>query len=114
VIVSIPEIDVEALTQLHGAGAVIIDVREPDEYRDAHVVGARLIPLGEVTERVDEIPDDQPVYVVCMSGGRSARAVEWLIGQGIDATNVVGGTKAWLEAGKPAIPGDEPGSVRAG
>ena len=111
---SVPEIDVEALAAAHAEGAVIIDVREPDEYREVHAVGARLIPLGEVPERVAEVPDDEPVYVICRSGARSARAVEWLIGQGIDAANVVGGTLAWVEAGKPVLAGDAPGSVTAG
>jgi rhodanese-related sulfurtransferase len=108
VTVSIPEIDVETLAGLHGDGAVIIDVRETHEYTEAHVPGARLIPLGQIVERVEEIPDDGPVYVICQSGGRSARAVEWLLGQGVDATNVVGGTMAWLEAGQPAVTGLEP------
>ena len=108
---SVPEIDVQTLTPLHAEGAVIIDVRQPDEYREAHVVGAVLIPLGEVTERTEEIPDDQPVYVICRSGARSAKAVEWLLGQGYDATNVAGGTLAWLELGSPALTGDEPGSL---
>ena len=75
------------------------------------MVGARLIPLGEVTERTEEIPDDQPVYVICRSGARSARAVEWLIGQGYDAANVAGGTLAWVELGSPTLAGDEPGSL---
>ncbi len=108
---SVPEIDVQALTPRHAEGAVIIDVREPDEYREAHVVGSVLIPMGEVAERVDEIPDDQPVYVICRSGARSGRAVEWLIRQGYDATNVSGGILAWLELGNPAVTGDEAGSL---
>ena len=111
---SVPEIDVVTLAHLHAEGAVIIDVREPDEYREAHVAGAVLIPLGEITERIEEIPDDQPVFVICRSGARSGRAAEWLIGQGLDATNVAGGTLAWIDAGQPVLTGDEPGSVQAG
>jgi rhodanese-related sulfurtransferase len=107
--VSVPEIDVDALAELQAGGATIIDVREPDEYDEAHVAGARLIPLGDVPERVDEIPDDGPVYVICKSGARSGRAAEWLIGQGIDATNVAGGTMAWIDTGRPIVTGGEPG-----
>ena len=79
---SVPEIDVEALAELHAAGATIVDVRQPDEYEEAHVPGAVLIPLGEVQERVDEIPADGPVYVICSSGARSMRASEWLVDPG--------------------------------
>ncbi len=105
---SVPEIDVETLAGLQTAGAVIIDVREVDEYEDGHVAGAVLIPLGEVTERVDEVPTDGRVYVICKSGGRSARATEWLITQGLDATNVAGGTLAWIDAGRSVVLGGEP------
>ena len=58
-----------------------------------------LIPLGEVPERVDEIPADGPVYVICRTGARSMRAAEFLVAQGFDATNVAGGTMAWIDAG---------------
>ena len=111
---SVPEIDVMVLIDLHGQGATIIDVREVHEYTEAHVPGARLIPLGEVTERVTEVPADEPVYVICRSGARSARAAEWLISQGIDATNVAGGTLAWIEAGHPVHAGEEPGHSGGG
>jgi rhodanese-related sulfurtransferase len=52
-----------------------------------------------VPGRIGEIPADRPVYVICRSGGRSAKAVEHLRSQGIDAVNVTGGTLAWIEAG---------------
>ena len=106
---SVPEIDVEALAELHAAGATIVDVRQPDEYEEAHVAGAILIPLGEVQERVAEIPADGPVYVICKSGGRSMRASEWLVTQDIDATNIAGGTMAWIESGRPVVTGGAPG-----
>ena len=105
---SVPEIDVDALEALQAAGAPIIDVREVDEYEDGHVSGAVLIPLGDVTERIDEVPDDKPVYVICKSGARSLRAAEYFIGQGIDATNVAGGTMAWIDSGRPVVLGGEP------
>jgi rhodanese-related sulfurtransferase len=106
---SVPEIDVEALAELHAAGATIVDVREPDEYDEAHVPGAILIPLGEVQERVAEIPADGPVYVICRSGARSMRASEWLVTQDIDATNIAGGTLAWIDSGRPVVTGGAPG-----
>ncbi len=106
---SVSEIDVDALAELHAAGATIVDVRQPDEYEEAHVPGAILIPLGEVQDRVAEIPADGPVYVICKSGARSMRASEWLVTQDIDATNVAGGTMAWIQSGRPVVTGGAPG-----
>lgn len=97
----IPTIDIGTLSEALDAGAPVFDVREPDEYQDAHVPGARLVPLAEVPDRAGEFPDDREVYVICKSGGRSARAVELLRDRGVDAVNVAGGTSAWIEAGFP-------------
>jgi rhodanese-related sulfurtransferase len=83
----------------------IIDVRETDEYTLGHVPGAKLIPLGELVGRTNEIPTDVPVYVVCHSGMRSARATDFLAEAGIDAINVTGGTAAWQQAGLPTTSG---------
>lgn len=101
----IPAIDIPALQRALHDGAPVIDVRRHDEYETSHVPGVRLIPLDEVPERVDEIPDDQTVYVICRSGARSGRAVEFLRTRGIDAVNVSGGTMAWVEAGNPVETG---------
>ncbi len=106
----IPEIDVIELAARREAGAPLIDVREADEYRDAHVVGAHHIPLGEVVDRISEVPIDGTVYVICARGGRSAKAVEHYRSQGIDAVNVAGGTLAWIEAGQPTDQGGESGA----
>jgi rhodanese-related sulfurtransferase len=107
--VAVPEISVDTLEQYLKDGVPLIDVRQLDEYTDAHVAGARLVPLDDLPERIDEVPTDTPVYLICAVGGRSARASEWLLAQGVDATNVAGGTKAWIEAGKPTVSGEEPG-----
>jgi rhodanese-related sulfurtransferase len=101
----VPEVDVATLAAHHPDGVSLIDVREPDEYAQVHVPGAVLIPLADVPERIDDIPDDQTVYVICAVGNRSARAVEYYLRQGIDAVNVAGGTKAWVEAGHPVETG---------
>lgn len=98
----VPEIDVEALADELAAGRPLVDVREPDEYAGGRVPAATSIPLGSVPERVGEFPTDGTVYVVCRSGGRSAKAVAFLRQQGIDAVNVAGGTRAWLESGREA------------
>jgi len=106
--VGIPEVGVDELDRARGEGSPVIDVRQPDEYDAAHVPGAKLIPLAEVGMRVGEIPDEGPVYVICLSGGRSARATEFLRRQGVDARSVAGGTKAWIESGRPVSQGPQP------
>ena len=105
----VPEIDVDQLDAARAEGAPVIDVRQPDEYETAHVPGARLIPLGEVAARVGEVPGDGTVYVICQTGARSARATDVLRRRGIDAKNVTGGTKAWIESGRIVARGSQPG-----
>lgn len=97
----VPEIDIHELARLHESGVVLVDVRQPDEFEQFRVPGATLIPLAEVPERIEEIPSDRRVYVICAVGGRSARAVDFLNRQGFDTVNVAGGSKAWAEAGLP-------------
>ena len=105
----VPEIEVDELARARAAGAALVDVREPDEYEAVHVPGAQLIPLGEVAERLNEVPETEgPLYVICAKGGRSYRAAEFYRSQGIDAVNVAGGTTAWVEAGHPLATGMEP------
>ena len=103
---SIPEIDLVTLDGLLEQGIVLIDVREDDEYADGHVEGAHLMPLATVPERVDEVPTDSTVYVICALGGRSAKAVEFLRRNGVDAVNVAGGTNGWVDSGRPVIRGN--------
>jgi len=97
----VPEIDIDELARLRESVVVLIDVREPEEFEAFRVPGAKLIPLADVPERVEEIPEDERVYVICGSGARSARAVDFLNRQGLDTVNVAGGSKAWLDAGLP-------------
>lgn len=97
----VPEVDVATLAARADEGTSLIDVRRPDEFAIARVPGARLIPLGELVERTDEVPTEGTVYVICATGVRSAKATAHLRSLGIDAFNVAGGTKAWMEAGLP-------------
>lgn len=94
-----PAIDVEELAAARERGATVLDVRQLDEYLDARVPGVLHVPLAEVPEHLDELPTDQPLYVICRTGARSAKAASFLRGQGIDAINVAGGTLAWIDAG---------------
>ena len=104
---AVPQIDVTEAAARQAAGTPVIDVREPDEYAEGHVPGAPLIPVGSITERVDEVPSEGEVLIICKSGGRSMKAAELLRSQGIDAVNVAGGTMAWIDAGLPVDTGDE-------
>lgn len=80
--------------------AVILDVREQDEWDAGHAPNAVHIPLGELPTRLEELPDVEELAVVCRRGGRSAQAVAWLTQQGFDVVNVDGGMSAWQSAGK--------------
>ncbi|HEY2996932.1 MAG TPA: rhodanese-like domain-containing protein [Acidimicrobiales bacterium] len=105
----VPEIDIAELARLRaGADVPLIDVREPDEYTEAHVPGAQLVPLATVPEQLDAVPAEGTVYVICARGSRSQRAAEFYRQQGIDAVNVAGGTLAWVDAGQPVSTGMEP------
>jgi rhodanese-related sulfurtransferase len=85
--------------------AIILDVREPDEWAAGHAPGAIHIPLGDLPARLAELSDTSPgpVAVTCRGGGRSSRAVAWLTQQGYDVANLDGGMKAWQTAGKPMV-----------
>jgi phage shock protein E len=98
-----PDVSPETVAQLNAAGMVtVIDVREPWEYDEGHIAGAILIPLGTLPERVDEIPVDQPVILVCRSANRSAQAYRFLQGQGLENIhNMSGGMIAWQAEGHP-------------
>ena len=99
------EVDLDAFSKAHASGASVLDVRNPDEYETAHVAGAVLIPLPELSARQDEIPDGDPLYVICAVGGRSLTAARALVGAGYHAVSVTGGTNGWIERGWPVVSG---------
>ena len=103
------EISVDDLAQALATGIRLIDVRQPDEYTDAHVPGAVLIPLTEVPDRVSEFGGSgDTVYVICKAGGRSARACDFVRQSGVNAVNIAGGTDAWILSGRPTVDGTSP------
>lgn len=102
---SVPEITVDELVKYLADGARLIDVREPDEYAQARVPGAVLVPLGTVPDNVDAFRGEGPTYVICARGGRSLKAAELVAAQGVEAVNVAGGTLAWIDAGHPTDAG---------
>ena len=76
---------------------LLIDVREPDEYAVANIDGSRLIPLKTLPDQLASLPLDREILVHCKAGGRSARAVQFLLDQGFTRVkNVAGGMDAWL------------------
>jgi sulfur-carrier protein adenylyltransferase/sulfurtransferase len=104
-----PELTVTELKDLldRGEEITLIDVREPYEWSIANLEpqGAKLIPLGELTDRADEIDTDADVVVYCRTGARSARAVEFLRDRGhTRVRNLEGGIRAWSEEIDPSIP----------
>lgn len=84
----------------------LIDVRQPDEYEFAKIPGARLIPLGEVLQRMSEIDPNRETVVHCKMGGRSARAIEALQQAGFTGKliNMAGGITAWSNDVDPNVP----------
>ena len=87
------------VTPAEVADLPIVDVREPHEWQQGHADGAIHIPMGEIVERLHEVPEG--AAVICRSGARSAQVVAYLRQQGMDAVNVAGGTLAWAAEGRP-------------
>ncbi|OUE09317.1 rhodanese-like domain-containing protein [Clavibacter michiganensis] len=90
----------------------LLDVREPDEWEAGHSAAAHHIPLGDLQARVDELPTDEHIVVVCRSGHRSSLATQALLRGGFAASNITGGMHAWSEMGGDVVTDDGgPGRV---
>jgi rhodanese-related sulfurtransferase len=101
-----PDVTVSAAAELNDEGAFVLDVREPDEFAGGHIAGATLIPLGQLAARVDEVPRDRAVVVVCRTGHRSAQGRDVLLSAGFTAvTSMTGGMTEWIAAGHPVVTG---------
>jgi adenylyltransferase/sulfurtransferase len=103
----VPAVTVQDLHQMQKeeANFFLLDVREPFEYQIAKIPGSTLIPLGELGERLGELPRDQKLVVHCRSGVRSGNAVGLLQQAGFtDVWNVTGGILAWSEEIDPTVP----------
>jgi rhodanese-related sulfurtransferase len=109
---SVPEVAPDAGRALVDGGALLLDVREPDEWEAGHASDARFIPLGALEARVGELAENPSIVVICRSGARSARATTFLVAQGFDAVNLAGGMRAWAAAGLDVVTdAGEPGTV---
>jgi rhodanese-related sulfurtransferase len=102
------EIDIDEVASALEDGACVVDVRETNEFVAAHVPGAVNIPMGRLILRLDELDRSAPVHLICTSGNRSGAMVDVLVAQGFDAVNVRGGTIAWVQSGRPVVPGTTP------
>ena len=112
------EVGPEEADHLVAAGALLLDVREDDEWDAGHIDGAVHVPLGQLTARIEELagehqePGEHRVVVVCRSGVRSAHATAFLAASGVDAVNLAGGMRAWAAEGLPFEAADgSPGVV---
>ena len=87
-------------------GAFILDVRQPDEWNEFHIAGATLIPLDQLPARLNELPKDQQIVVVCRTGHRSAEGRDILLNTGFtQVTSMAGGLTQWKTAGYPTVSG---------
>lgn len=92
----------EAKEMVERGDVQVIDVREPNEYREGHVPGAKLMPVNSVLSRVQELNHHQDIVFICAVGQRSALACEMAAAMGLERLYTVeGGTNAWVEAGLP-------------
>ncbi len=98
--IPVPEIDVVALhAQLKTNPPLLLDVREPYEWRQVHLPDALHIPMNDVPQRLDELPKTEPIVVFCAHGMRSYGVAAYLIEQGYQASSLAGGITAWVSAG---------------
>jgi rhodanese-related sulfurtransferase len=80
---------------------ILVDVRQPEEYIQGHIGGAKLIPLSELRQRLTELPNNREIICVCRSGNRSDFAARQLDSAGYKVSNLQGGMIAWARAGHP-------------
>jgi rhodanese-related sulfurtransferase len=85
----------------YGKHPLVLDVRQPDEFRQGHIAGAKLIPLNELARRMAEIPKGREVVCVCASGNRSRSAANTLARAGYTVFNLQGGMLSWRRAKLP-------------
>lgn len=105
---STPEISLDQLETVLHENAAVVDVREPAEYAEGHVPGARLLPMSQLANRLGELDRTAPVYVVCASGSRGAAMTDLLVASGFEAYSVAGGTSGWMHSGREVVSGTQP------
>jgi rhodanese-related sulfurtransferase len=98
-------VSVDEAYQMYREGTFVLDVRTPEEWNEFHAPNTTLIPLDELAARVNELPKDQPILVVCRSGNRSQAARDILLQAGFDATSMNGGLTDWRAKGYTVVSG---------
>ncbi len=107
-----PEVEAAEGSRLVVDGAVLLDVREPDEWNAGHAPAAVHVPLGALAATATDGWAGRQVVVICRSGNRSRTATDALRARGIDAVNLAGGMRAWEAAGLPVVtPSGDAGRV---
>ena len=104
---SVPSITAEALSEKLKVGKhpLIVDVRQPDEFRQMRIAGAKLIPLNELYRRMKELPSSREIACICATGSRSKSAAKILAKAGYQVLDVSGGMHAWRRAKLPVQKG---------
>jgi rhodanese-related sulfurtransferase len=83
----------------------ILDVRQPEEFREGHIAGAKLIPLGTLKTSLTDLPKQREIVCVCASGNRSSSAARMLVSAGYQVLNMRGGMSAWQQEKLPVKKG---------
>jgi rhodanese-related sulfurtransferase len=104
----IPALDPAELVEAAAGGALILDVREPEEWDAGHLADSLHVPMHAVPAWLDSraADDNRDVVVVCRSGHRSAHVTAWLVEQGVPAANLDGGLLAWAVEHRPLVTDD--------
>jgi len=102
-VTQITNVSVDEARELLAGGALLLDVREDNEWSLGHAPEARHIALAEVPDHLEELDRNRRIVCVCRSGGRSARAGEFLLEQGFDVVNLDGGMTAWAQQAGPLV-----------
>jgi rhodanese-related sulfurtransferase len=104
---SVPTIQAKELQEKlkKGKRPIVLDVRQPEEFRSGHIAGAKLMPLGDLDKRMHEVPKSSEVVCICATGHRSVPAARKLIAAGYTASSLENGMVAWLSSKLPIIKG---------
>ena len=98
-------VSVDEAHQMYTEGTFVLDVRTPEEWNEFHVPNTTQIPLDELAVRVNELPKDQPIVVVCRSGNRSQTGRDILLQAGFNVTSMNSGLNTWRDSGYPVVSG---------
>lgn len=98
-------VSVDEAYQMYQDGTFVLDVRTSEEWNEFHAPNTTLIPLDELASRLNELPKDRTIVVVCRSGNRSQAGRDILVQAGFNATSMNGGLNEWRASGHPVVSG---------